>query len=990
MKLLENYHIIIRKNLLIFFLFVVFTSLWSQSKTYSGVVQNEQNESLPGVNIKIKETNQGTISDIDGRFTLSNVPEGSKLQFTYIGFETKEVVVANQSNLKVILYENLQKLNEVVVIGYGSLSKKELSSSIVSISKENFLQSSVGNAMELISGRVAGLNVNTTAAANPNSSPSLQIRGATSLSASNSPLIVIDGVPGGNLNNLSPQDIESITVLKDGASSAIYGTRGANGVILVTTKKSTAKEGSVSIKYDSWFGINKAVNIPSVLNADEFRRSLRGADYGANTDFYQAILRNLSYDNNQYLSIDGASKNGYYGASLNYRKATGIDIASQKEEYAGRLTVSQKMLDGLVVIGGSLNARQVKQIWGDDGQFQNALTMNPTMPIYNPNGSYYHPTYPVNSRNPVEELTDHQRGGDRIYLLGSTDLKVNLIQYEKHNLNTSITYSSQYNDLNQHDFVPSTASESEQNIYKGRASLQYQKWWDNSFEWLGNYMFSPNKDNSLKTVFGYSYQEYNYESRAMANYDFPYDSFLWNNIQSGSYLAAGKATMSTSKNQSKLIGFFGRANYNWKDIVMASVSFRREGSTKFGSNNKWGNFPAASIALEMVNMNFLKDKTTLESLKPRISYGVTGRSDFDSYQSLVTYAAGGEYFIDGQWINAFGPSINANPNLRWEKGITTNIGIDFSLIKGRIYGSVDLFDRRSEDLLYRYSAPQPPMIYQTILVNVGTTSNKGIEFSLNTTPLKTKNLKLDVGFVYSYGTTKLSKLSNDFYKATYLDLYKKPGVGTEEYLFRAEQGGLVGQFYGYKHAGVSPDGSLLIYNKAGEIITKGAESPEDKQHIGNGSPKHLFSINNTLTYKNFDLNIFLRGAAGFNIMNYGLYSMGLQMSGSQNVLRDAYLTYNPITKDGNILSSFYLEKGDYIKIENISLGYSLKLNGKHENKYIESLRTFVSAKNLYTLTGYTGNDPSIVFVNGLTPGVDTGAAYPNAIQLSLGVSINLK
>jgi TonB-linked SusC/RagA family outer membrane protein len=953
----------------------------------SGVVTDESGGFLPGVNVVLKGTVTGAVTDTEGRYSLSGVSPDGWLVFSFIGFENVEVEVSGRSSIHVVLKESGMSLNEVVVIGYGSMNKRELSSSIVNVNREDFLQGAVNNPMELVAGKVAGMNVVTTAAANPNQGTSVQVRGATSLIASNNPLIVIDGIPGGDLRNISPQDIESITVLKDGASSAIYGTRGANGVILVTTRKGSGVAGTVNVTYDSWFGINLANNKPDILSPDEFRRSRRGHDYGGSTDWYAELLRDFSYDNNQYLSVDGRTETGHYAASFNYKEATGLDIANERKEIGGRFSITQRAIDELVEFSGSLNGRKVNEIWGDNGQFDNAITINPTMPIFNEDGSYYHPTSPTGARNPVEELTSRVRGGDRIYLLANSGVKVSLIKSAVHNLTTGVTYSLQYNDLNQHDFVPSTTAESEQEGYRGRATLQYQKWQNQIFEWLTSYDFENNGHN-IKAIAGYSYQDFTWESRWMENNDFSYDNFLWHNMQSGSFLGEGRAGMTSGKSLSKLIGFFGRLNYNFKDVVFTSASLRHEGSTKFGYENKWGYFPAASVAVELTNTGFINN-SNVNSLKLRASYGVTGRSDFDAYRSISTYSSGGQYYMDGAWVSGYGPGINPNPELKWEKGVNTNIGVDF-MFWNRLSGSVEVFDRSSNDLLYTYQAPQPPMIYNTILVNVGTISNRGLEISLNGDVIRGGDFSWHSAINYSYGTTELETLSNEIYHASYLELYQKPGVGTSEFLFRVEEGQKIGQFYGYEHAGISTNGDLLIYNKDGEMIPKGSETLEDKRFIGNGVPSSFLSFNNTLKYRNFDLGIYLRGAFGFDIMNYRRYGMGLKMSGTANVLREAYTEYADVTKDGAFLSSFFLEKGDYLKVENVTLGYTLPMRNHLENRFISRIRAFASAKNIYTLTDYTGNDPSIVQVNGLEPGVDTGSAYPTALQLSMGLTINFK
>lgn len=937
-----------------------------------------------GATVLEKGTSNGVSTGIDGDYVLYVSGEDAVIDISCIGYKTVSFTAGDQPG-RTVLTEDTMFLDDVVVIGYGSLSKKELSSSIVQVDKDDFFKGSMNNPMEMLTGKVAGLNVSTTAAANPNSSSDLQIRGATSLSASNSPLIVIDGVPGGDIRNIAPQDIESMTVLKDAASAAIYGTRGANGVILITTRKGSSDEaGTAHLTYDSWFGVNIAKPHADILTADEFRRSLRGTDYGYDTDWYSLLMRDFSYDLNQYLAIDGSSKTGSYNASINYKSATGLDTRAAREEFGGRVAVEQKAFNNRLQLNFTLNARRVNEEWGNDGMFDTALTMNPTMPVYNEDGSYYQPTSPTGAKNPVSELEVNDNNGQRMYLLGTAEAKFNIITTDKHNFSTTVNYSLHYNDLKSNYYTPSTSSESYWGGYKGRANIQYQKWYTNHAEWLFNYSMYTT-DHSLQVVGGYTYEESWWESLQASNNDFSFDNMSYNNIGSGTYLKDGKASMSSGKSLSKLIGVFGRVNYNWKDLIMASASLRYEGSTKFGADHKWGYFPAASLAWEMANMPFLKDNSrTVQSLKPRVSYGVTGRSDFDAYKSLSTYSASGNYFIDGNWVTGYAPSVNANPNLGWEKLVSVNAGIDFVLFNSRLRGSFDWFNRQSQDLLYNYTAPQPPFVYSSILVNVGTTSNSGIELNLEGDIINKTDFGWTMSANYSYGTTKLSKLSNDVYQASYVEMYLKPGVGTSEYFFRIQEGSKVGQFYGYEFAGVSEAGDMLVYNKDGEAIPASTAVPEDKRYIGNGAPSHFLSWSNTFRYKNFDLNLFFRGAFGYEIFNMRKYGMGLQGCGTDNVLRDAYLKDADMISGGGIISSYFLEKGDFFKLENATIGYNFTPKKK---SVLSNLRVYISAKNLFTLTKYSGNDPSIVTSTGLTPSIDISSAYPLATQVTLGVTM---
>jgi len=973
------------KNLyyrLLMMLAVMFFALdVSAQTTINGRVKDEMGEAVIGASVVVKGTSNGTVTDFDGNFSLT-CKSGATLVISYIGFNPQELPAKN--GMEIVLKEDVAQLNEVVVVGYGSMAKKEISSSVVQINKDQFNQGAASDPMALIAGKVAGLNVAATADANPNAMTDIQVRGAGSLTASNGPLVVIDGIAGGDLRNIATQDVESITVLKDAGSAAIYGTRGANGVILVTTKKGSGTAGVTNVTYDSYIALNIQKPRVEILSTDEFRRSRRGQDYGADTDWWDEITRPVSYSLNQYLSVDSSTKNGYFGLSVNYKKGNGLDIVSGREEYGGRFVGEQRVLNNRLQFNSSLSARKVHEKWGNDGLFDTALTMNPTIPVKNPDGSYYQPNSPTDIHNPVNDLRENVSQGDRIYLLGNADVKLNILQMEQHNLSTSLSYALQYNDLKNNFYTPSTSSESFWNGYAGRANINYQKWWTNRLEYLINYTMTLRK-HQLKAVLGYSWERSKWEQSGNENMGFVYDALSYHGIGSGTYLRDGKANLWAGSSESTLIGFFGRLNYNFNDIIYASASMRREGSTKFGANKKWGNFPSASLAWEIINTPFAQGlQQTFQSLKPRVSYGVTGRSDFNAYQSIATYSTRGAYLIDNQWINGYAPSLNANPDLAWEKSTAFNVGIDFVALNSRLRGSVEYFDRRSQDLLYNYTAPQPPFIYNTILVNVGTTKNTGIEVSLDYDVIAKKNLKWTTGINWSMGDTKLTKLSSDAYQMAYLDLYQKPGPGSSEYFFRVEEGGKIGQFYGYEHAGVDENGLLLIYDNNGNAIPAAQADPAYKRNIGNGTPKHFLSWSNSFSYKNWDLSMLFRSALGYDIFNMRKYGMGLKGSGTDNVLRKAYTDYADVESSGGIISSYFLENGNYLKLDNVTLGYTYSPKNR---QLIESFRVYLTAKNVFTLTGYDGNDPSIVTSTGITPGIDSNSAYPQATQVSLGVTL---
>ncbi len=947
-----------KQKLLFFPLLWLAMTVSAQTQTYRGVVVDSSGETLIGASVLVQGTTNGTITDFDGNFEIT-CPEGATLEFSYMGYKS-QTLVATQ-NMRVTLIDDSEELEEVVVIGYGSLSKKEVSSSIVQVDSKNFVKGPMNNPMEMLNGKVAGLTVNSTSAADPNATSSIQIRGAGSLSGSNEPLYVIDGVAGGDIRNISSQDIESISILKDAASAAIYGTRGANGVVLITTKKGSSEQGRISVTYDSYFGANVAKPHMAVLSADEFRRSRRGTDYGFNTDWYSEITRPVAYDINQYINVATSVKGGSYSASLNYKDANGLDIISARREYGGRFAMEQKVLKDYLTISASLAGRRVNETWGDNSQVDNALGMNPTIPVYNADGSYYQPTGVTGAVNPVTRLKETTSNGQRLYMLGTVGLKLKLYSDEHHNLNTGITYSIDYNDLKGNTYASSKSNESYWGGYKGRARVNYEKHQTHHLDWQINYDFSWD-DHTLRFVGGTSWERHIREQVGAENRDFTFDNTLWHSLGSGSWLADGLASMWTGKAENSLFGFFGRVNYNWQDMLFVSASIRREASTKFGVKSRWGNFPSASIAWEMMSTDFMDPAShVLKSLKPRFSYGVTGREPSDSYMSLATYSTRHQYFMDGEWVVGYAPVKNANPILSWEKSESYNLGVDFDFC-GRLRGSIEYYVRRSPDLLYNYTAPQPPYVHPSILVNVGTTSNRGVELALN-------------GDIFAGKT----------YQASYLELYLKPGVGTSEYFFRVEEGGEIGQFYGYQFAGVDMNGNMLILDDKDTPQPVGSADVSWKRYIGNGAPKHNLSWTNSFSFYNFDLSVLFTGAFDFSIFNMRKYGMGLAGCGTDNVLRTAYTTDKYVKTGGGVISSFFLEKGDYFKLDNITLAY----NWNWKDKLVDGLRLYVTAKNIYTFTRYSGNDPSIVQVTGITPGVDVSSAYPTATQLCLGVTLNL-
>ncbi len=944
---------------------------------------------MVGVTVLEKGTQNGTSTGTEGDFLLKVSSPAALVEISSIGYETI-VFAANQLPAKVILKPDSEMLEETVVVGYGSLSKKEISSSVVSVNADNFNKAAAGDPMQLLVGKVAGLNIDVSA---DGSSSSFQIRGATSINGSNSPLIVIDGVAGASLSDVSTQDIESISVLKDGASAAIYGTRGANGVVLVTTRKGAGEAGRVRVTYDSYVSLQALHSMPEAYGLEEWlvmnkETGRDKTDYGSREEnAYWKALRNdkPTYDINQHITLAGSTGKSNYNLSLNYTNRNRLWKNQKSETYRARFVMNQKFLGERLELSTNANVRANLNN-GNNGNLTGTIFMNPTRPVYDettPTG-YFWPTHSTGATNSVENNQLPTNKNHRISVNLQEDIKVHIFRNDRHMLTTNAMISAGYRSYNEYSYTPSVMQTCQMwNAYAGSASINANHSLNLNFEWLVNYSLSIRKHN-LKAVAGYSYTQYDEEYHNMSNSDFQYDQFLWYDMGSGTYLKSGLASMESGKVFNKLAGLFGRVTYSWNGLLTATASLRYEGSSKFGYNRKYGYFPAVSAAWTISNMGFMDGtKSWLDDLRIRASYGVTGRNAGDDYASLATYSSkGSNYYMDGEWVGGYGITRNANPNLGWETAVVYDYGIDFELFDSRLSGTIEYFDRRSENLLYTYTAPQPPYVYDRITLNLGSTQNRGVEIALNWSDKIGKNWNYSVGGTYSYTDAFLRSIGNDVYAASYIDLGSLGTVGSSEYRFRLEEGSRIGDIRGYEYAGYNDEGQLLHYTADGGTASKTGVVDDDKKIIGNTLPKHSFSVYFTLRYKQWNLTINGRGLAGMDIWNSQLQSYGLPGVTSDNLLKSAYEKYPHLTADNDYLNSFYLEKGDWFKLEKISVGRDFKF--KKNKAGFESMNIYLAATNIFTITGFTGVDPSTVSSVGLTPGISSSAnLYTSAITLGL-------
>ena len=969
---------------------------FGQSRTVTGKVTDARNGAgIQSASVIVRGTTIGAVTGADGTFSI-NVPQGtSSLTISSVGYGTQDVALGSSNTVSVALqFASTATLDEVVVVGYGTQRRREVTSAVATVKPEEFNQGGARNVMDLIQGKVAGLVITRTGSSNPNSGVAIQLRGVTSLQGSTSPLIVIDGIPGGNLDLLQQDDIESFDVLKDGSAAAIYGTRANGGVILITTKK--GKAGPARFDYSTYARKEYMTRRPDFLTAEQYRQKIaEGAIpaqygtgiYGYNSDFFNDIINHHNLSQYHNLALSGGSSTTSYRGSLYYDKFEGIGLKNNRKQFGTRLSLNHRGLNDRLTaqVNVVTNFNRADLLGG--GGWEDQLVRIPTLSNYNPDGTFFF--QPTNT-NQYARL--FQQTNTRDQQTSSMDAKFSLepIKGLKGSVFASIQRDS-YID----NFYASIASEtSVENPVTpaGGTVASPGASASKSTSLTTNYAIEPTieytrkigSNHTVTALGGYSYQYNVTENFNASNSGFNNDAFQNNNLGAGNQLAAGKAGMGSFKEDNTLIAFFGRVNYAFTDKYFASFILRHEGSSRFGANNKWGNFPAASVGWNIMREGFMSGVSFFNSLKLRAGYGVTGNSGIPNYRSLVTLSTGGFYFYpDGSLGQTYGPSRNPNPDLRWEKKSEINIGLDFSMLKNRLGGSIDVFKRRTSDLLESYNTQLPSFIQSTIFTNVGTIENKGIELTLNISPVVSKNFTWSTDITASMTGNKLVKFSNDLYKITFKEYGGIGGFGALGNAIRTVEGGKLGNFYGKRFAGFDPNGKWLYYKADGKTQVPFSQiTGDDLTVIGNGIPKFYLSWTNDFTYKNFDFRFFFRGRFGNKILNTMEIAYGTKASLPNNVLNSAF-GRNAQLNDTYSYSDYYLEPGGFLKLDNVTLGYKFKLN----TQYIRNLRIYASGVNLLTITKYRGNDPDYVNDTGLGAGVDSRGPYPSTRQYTVGLNV---
>ncbi|MEI3068381.1 MAG: TonB-dependent receptor [Prevotella sp.] len=958
-----------------------------------GVIKDETGEPIIGATVRVKGQSEGTVSDFDGNFTL-DVTDDNTLQISYIGYQTQEFAVGKQHHFSIVLEEDKKILNEVVVIGYGTQKKGDITSSVGSVKSEDFTAGAINDAGQLIQGKIAGLSV-TNPSGNPVGGTEISLRGSTTiLGASTNPLILIDGVPG-DFNTVAPEDIESIDVLKDGSAAAIYGSRGTNGVVLITTKKSKGNNIN-EVQYSGYLSLSTIAKKPDFCDADDYRQQIKDGlrdaawDLGDNTNWIDAITRTgLSHVHN--VSFKGGNAQTNYIFNVNYRNLQGIFKRSDKEEFQGRAEVNHSMFDDKLRFNFQLLGNQTGYTATSDGgsfntySWRQALIHNPTEPIKNADGSWHENTGIFNYDNPVsriyecdgEQKISQTRFSSNITLTPIKELTFNaLFSYDKINQEGGY-YETKKHISNVRDGMNGYASTGGSSTVTKLVELTAQ--------------FHKNFGNhTIQALAGYSYQESTYSNQYERNYNFPTDLYSWHNIGVGQALKEGLGTEYSYWLDTNLIGFFGRLNYNYKNRYLLMASVRHEAASQLaGTEKPWGTFPSVSLGWRITEENFMKNQKVFDDIKLRAGYGVTGSQPSQSFLGVPLLGYGDYYLYNGQWIRALQPTQNSNDKLKWEEKHEYDIGADFSILNYRLNVSVDWYYRLIKGLLYDYSVPSPPNLYTTTRANVGEMSNNGLEIMVNAIPVRTKDFKWETTITFSTNSNKLKSLSNDLYQTSsdyFMTGWIEEPIKTESHIVRI--GHKVGDIYGFKVVDVDESGKWIYLDKNGNRVNYDdfTHSFEDKQILGNGVPKWYLGFNNQFRYKNFDLAINMRGAFGFQIMNGMRMFYENRSRQDWNRLRSAYdkvfgkAVLNTLCSEE--FNSYYVENGDYWKIDNITLGYSFS----KINKWIKTLRLYASVNNAITITGYKGIDPE-VSTSGLAPSYDNRDSYPHTRAFTFGMNV---
>ncbi len=967
---------------------LLFISVWAislimfaQNISVNGTVTDTGGDPLIGVTVQVQGSTIGTVTDMDGRFTLQNVSRDAVLVISYVGMKTEIVPVEGRSQIAVVLTDDTEVLDELVVVGYGEQRRREITGSVTNVTAENFNRGVARDAADLLQGRVAGLMI-TTPSGDVTEGSSIRLRGVSTLQNDQGPFIVIDGVPGGDLQSVAPQDIESISVLKDASSAAIYGSRSAGGVILITTKRGSATKPRVS--YDGYFAVSSIANKPDLLTADEWRAYAKetGKDpsvydkYGASTDWFDEITRNGTSQNHS-LSLSGGGSGNNYRASFNYQKREGVVRDNDMDRYNFRFQLQQRAINDRLRIGltGSATMRDFNR--PNRYNFVLAYNMLPVYPVKLENGEWFD-TREYDQGNPVRNQQLNQDHWKNVHYYGSGDILFNLT--EDLDIKTMLYKERRTEERNQYNHSETQAGRND-----GGYALRENRVWDkNLMEWLLDYNkeFGTTGQHRFNAMAGYSWEENEFSYMKAANRNFTTDLMGANNLESGQGLRP--SDVGSSRNMSRLISFFARTHYSYMSRYMVTATLRRDGSSKFGANNKWGLFPSVSAAWGIAEEAFMDDVNWIDDLKLRVGYGVTGnQSGLDPYKTLQLYGTSGTFYDNGAWLTAYKIIQNANPDLKWEETAMFNVGVDFFMFNNRLNGTIEWYDKRTRDMLYTYRVPTPPYLHPDMMANVGDMRNTGIELALSLDAIRTRDFFWNTSLTLAHNKNEITSLSDDVYTTSRImvgDAWVRGGSGRTTHV--VEEGYPVGQFYGPEFIRIDDEGKYVFRDKDGKEVN--SVTAEDYTYIGSAQPDLSFGWSNRFNYKNWDFSFFLRGTLGNKVLN-----MGRMTYGHPGYLIGANALNDPLIYQLKVVpeySSLYVEDASHVRLDNASLGYSFPTAGI---SWLEQARLYVTGQNLFVITSYKGLDPEVDERrnNGLAPGVEDREYYPKARTFSIGVTL---
>ena len=960
--------------------------------TVKGVVKDANGEPIIGASVIEKgNAKNGTVTDLDGNYTLK-VKRGATLTISYIGFISQETKGGN-----VILEEDLKSLSEVVVIGYGTQKKADVTSAVVSVKAEDFTKGNFNDAGDLIKGKVAGLTI-TKPSGDPGAVTQISLRGIATVSGNAQPLVLVDGVPG-SLSSVPPENIASIDVLKDASAAAIYGTRGAGGVIIITTKTGQ-REQRTEVTYNGYVSFSTWAKKADFMTSSDIRAGKTTFnDEGYDTDWLDAISRTAVTHNHSVSLSGGNAKTSYFG-NFTYRNAQGVMKKTGNESMSVAFDLSHWMLNDMLKVNIKVNADQYKYDVNDAGAiYRQAVIRNPTSPIWNTDGSYNEGSL-LQYWNPVS-MQNEQTGQYKDQTVKFTgNITLEPIKGWQTNLMLS---KGQTLDRGGYYYTSNHSQQgaNQKGSYSGSAKRSGYTVDNKYLELTSKYMKNFNNVHRLDALVGYSYSEEEHDIDNMWNANFSTDYFGTNNIGLGTKLTDGEASMGSNHYSSKLIGFFGRVSYGYADRYNILASLRYEGSSKFGDNHKWGAFPSVSLGWNIMNEEFMKStKSWLSNLKLRAGWGVTGvipQGNDDvwggAYRSMLRYSYnGGNYYRDGKWNKGLKSASNANPDLKWETAREINIGVDWSLWNDRLSGSFDFYNKKTSDMLYEYAVPSPPNLYTSTWANVGEMRNTGFEFMIKGVPVQTKDWRWETQATLQHNSNKLLSLSNSLYQTDNTLWLQGVGDPVTQYTHKVEVGQSLGRIYSLKAVGVSDQGLFLIENpKTGQCAEFYQEMRNDYdnwyEYMGNGIPKFTLGWNNTINYKDFDLSLQCNGQFGFKIINQQrvFYENNAHAYNKLKSATDKIGGNRPLSgAQSQVVTSYYIENGDYFKLSTLTLGYTYTPKNK---TYIQNARIYGSVYNVFTITKYKGMDPELGSDNFWYAGVDDRDKYPTVRSFTIGLNV---